>query len=83
MNESHYDEKYFEWQRKVGKFGGIANLFKFEEYIESDSDILDFGCGGGFLLSNIQTSGKKIGVEINPSARDVAKQNGIECKESR
>lgn len=79
MNESHYDEKYFEWQRKVGKFGGIANLFKFEEYIESDSDILDFGCGGGFLLSNIQTSGKKIGVEINPSARDVAKQNGIEC----
>lgn len=28
MNESHYDKKYFEWQRKVGKFGGVYPLRK-------------------------------------------------------
>ena len=47
MYESHYNAEYFEWQRRVGEFGGKANLFKFEEYIEDNSDILDFGCGGG------------------------------------
>lgn len=47
MNETYYDEKYFEWQKTVGEFGGKANLFKFEKYINEDSDVLDFGCGGG------------------------------------
>ena len=78
MNELYYDEKYFEWQRQVGEFGGKANLFKFEKYIGANSDVLDFGCGGGYLLKNVETTGRKIGVEINPVAREMAKQNGID-----
>ena len=38
---------------------------------------MDFGCGGGFLLKNIDC-GKKIGVEINPSARANAIKNGLQ-----
>lgn len=77
MNESNYDERYFEWQKQIGEFGGKANLFKFEDWIGSDDDVLDFGCGGGYLLKNIKTSGKKIGVEINPAAQKTAIENGV------
>ena len=74
-----YDEEYFAWQKEIGEFGGKANLFKFGRYFDSTDDILDFGCGGGYLLDNITTSGKKIGIEINPAARREAERKGIEC----
>lgn len=74
----HYDDKYFEWQKKVGEFGGEANLFKFEKHIQDEDVVLDFGCGGGFLLNNINCR-RKIGVEVNPDARKYAEKKGIEC----
>jgi SAM-dependent methyltransferase len=73
----HYDQKYFEWQKSVGEFGGWANKTKYEKYISKDDVVLDFGCGGGFLLKNIDCA-KKIGVEINPTAAETAKSNSIE-----
>jgi len=73
----HYDKKYFDWQFSIGEFGGWANKTKFLEYIGSKSDVLDFGCGGGFLLSGLHC-GKKVGVEVNPSAAETAKSKGIE-----
>lgn len=78
LNGGYYDERYFDWQRKIGEFGGKANLFKFEPYISGEEDILDFGCGGGYLLKNIITTGTKLGVEINPAAAQIAAQNGVE-----
>lgn len=73
----HYDEKYFNWQSSIGEFGGWANQTKFIDYITSKSDVLDFGCGGGFLLSGLNC-GKKVGVEPNISAAETAKSKGIE-----
>lgn len=78
---NYYNRKYYNWQKSVGEFGGKANLFKFEKYIEKTSDVLDFGCGGGYLLANINTQGRKIGIEVNPVAREEAKKRGIECLE--
>lgn len=75
MVNNHYDSNYFEWQKRIGEFGGMANLFKFDKYIHSNMDVLDFGCGGGFLLKNLKTDGKKYGVEINESARKTAIEN--------
>jgi len=74
--ESHYDEDYFKWQSKIGEFGGWANLNKFDKYISLDDIILDFGCGGGYLLNNIKCK-KKYGIEINPHAMKQAKKFGI------
>jgi len=74
--ESHYDEKYFEWQSTIGEFGGWANLDKFSNYINQEDVVLDFGCGGGYLLNNIKCS-KKIGVEINPYAIKQAESFGV------
>ncbi|MGJ3522811.1 class I SAM-dependent methyltransferase [Nitratidesulfovibrio sp. D1] len=73
-----YDMEYFEWQRIVGEFGGKANLFKFAEHVKPSDVVLDFGCGGGFLLKNINCR-RRIGVEVNHAAAKVAIENGVEC----
>ena len=46
-----YGQDYFEWQRRIGEFGGQANAFKFIDHCNEDLVILDFGCGGGYLLA--------------------------------
>ncbi|MFM7887555.1 MAG: class I SAM-dependent methyltransferase [Pseudanabaena sp.] len=74
---NHYDDQYFDWQAPIGEFGGWANQTKFIKYISERSEVLDFGCGGGFLLRNIQCA-KKVGVDVNPAAAAAAKKNGLE-----
>jgi len=76
MKNKYYNKEYFNWQKNIGEFGGIANVFKFEKYINNSDNVIDFGCGGGFLLKNIKCK-DKIGIEINSSARKIATKNGI------
>ncbi len=71
-----YDKEYFEWQKNVGILGGRLNLFKFEPFIQPDDTVVDFGCGGGYLLKNINCT-QKYGIEINDIAREEAAQHGI------
>ena len=80
MNE-HYEANYFDWQKDIGAFGGWAELVKFENYITPEMNVIDFGCGGGFLLKNINCKGK-IGIEINDVARKSAYNLGIEAFKS-
>ncbi|CAM1381209.1 hypothetical protein FF3_01950 [Fretibacterium fastidiosum] len=75
--KNYYDEKYFDWQRDIGSFGGWANRTKFESYISPGDRVLDFGGGGGYLMAQINCAEKRI-VEINASAREQAKAMGIE-----
>ena len=70
--KSHYDEKYFDWQSKIGKFGGLANKIKFRNFIKKGKKVLDFGCGGGYLLSSFDNI-EKYGVEVNEVARKTNK----------
>jgi SAM-dependent methyltransferase len=74
---TYYDEKYFEWQRHIGTFGGYANSKKFINSIKQSDVVVDFGCGGGFLLNNLEC-GRRIGIEPNPSAAESVKHLGIE-----
>ncbi len=78
---AHYNKKYFDRQHPIGEFGGWANKTKFADYINKNDDVLDFGCGGGFLLKNLNCK-KRVGVEINPSAAEKAKKNGIDVYKS-
>ena len=43
--------------------------------------MLDFGCGGGYLLKFLNCK-KKAGIEINPTAASEAKKNGVEIFQS-
>ena len=81
MNESYYNSQYFEYQQSRGEFGGFVNQMIFKDHIGNDDILLDFGCGGGFLLKNLQCK-KRIGIEINESAAMVARENGIEVHSS-
>ncbi|MGD8634004.1 MAG: class I SAM-dependent methyltransferase [Anaerolineales bacterium] len=73
---SHYDKEYFDWQRDQGKFGAIADRFKFDEYIQTNDAVLEFGCGGGYLLNSILAKAK-MGIEISDHARRAANQSGL------
>jgi len=75
---SHYDEKYFSWQKRIGIFGSRANLFKFSPFVTADKVVVEFGCGGGYLLARLPAKAK-IGIEINPSAVAEAERQGIKC----
>lgn len=77
-HETHYTADYFKWQGAIGEFGGWANLDKFRDYINPEDVVLDFGCGGGYLLKNINCK-EKIGIEINDSARAKALDSGASC----
>jgi SAM-dependent methyltransferase len=72
-----YGEEYFAWEKEVGEFAGWVSQTKFSKYISKDDDVLDFGCGGGYLLKNIICK-RKIGVEPNKSAIETAERNGLE-----
>lgn len=73
----HYDAKYFEWQKQIGFVGGILNKFKFEGDINrKDGIIMDFGCGGGYLLNNFEAK-EKIGFEVNKICWEQCEKFGI------
>lgn len=72
----HYDASYFQWQRTVGEFGGVANSFKFKNSIRRGDTVLDFGCGGGFLLKNLDCA-VRLGIEINNSAHAQIIENEV------
>jgi 2-polyprenyl-3-methyl-5-hydroxy-6-metoxy-1,4-benzoquinol methylase len=74
---SHYNEKYFKWQQTIGMLSGSANRFMYQPYIGKNDVVLDFGCGGGYLLAQLEC-GRKIGVEINRVARATALSQGVE-----
>src|ERR1700730_18197235 len=77
MKQAVYDTTYFDSQRLVGEFGGWANALRFAPHINPDDDVLDFGCGGGFLLKELNCR-RRLVVEINAAARAVASGTGVE-----
>lgn len=74
---AYYDETYFAYQQRSGEFGGWALAPLYAPYIKATDRVIDFGCGGGYLLKSLEC-GERIGVEINQTARDIARDvNGV------
>ena len=76
-----YKEDYFEWQKTLGKIGGIYDSPKFLGFVEHNDTLVDFGCGGGFILEKMPCL-NKIGVEVNPTAREFCIKKGLKVVES-
>lgn len=68
---------YFAWQGEDGITQALFNIHLWQPFISHYDDILDFGCGGGFLLKVLEGR-KKVGVEVNPYAYESARKLGIE-----
>lgn len=73
---NHYNKKYFDWQRKAGLYGAQQDIWMYESFIGETDSVLDFGCGGGYMLEKIKC-GLKYGVDINPLARKEAEKKGV------
>ncbi|MDB5248358.1 MAG: hypothetical protein JWQ40_2752 [Segetibacter sp.] len=69
--DQYYNEDYFEYQKGHGEFAAEAMQGFFQPYIKETDKVLDFGSGGGFLLQKLNAK-EKLGIEINPSARNFA-----------
>ena len=73
----HYNDSYFDWQIGINEFGGIANSFRFSRHVVHTDTVIDFGCGGGYLLKEIKCS-QKIGIEPNESTHEQIKENNVQ-----
>ena len=69
-------EEYYAWQSKGARLGAELELHKFAEHVDADSTVVDFGCGGGYLLELLGAR-EAVGVEPNDAARRGAAARGL------
>lgn len=74
--EDYYDESYFLYQKKLGEFGATWKKRMFQSHILQETILVEFGSGGGYLLRELDAK-EKIGIEINDTARQNAREIGI------
>lgn len=70
-------EAYFAWQRTGGKKGAVYNRKFFAPFVHEEDSVLDFGCGGGYMLQALSCR-NKVGIDVNPAAQAEARKLGIE-----
>jgi len=73
--------QYYEYQSQWGEIAGQIIARKFERHIRPSDVVLDFGCGGGFVLNSLACH-RRLGVEINPIARRAAETREVDCFET-
>jgi SAM-dependent methyltransferase len=81
VSDHYLDAKgrsYLAWQDTGGIENGRIEARKFAPLIRPEHVVLDFGCGAGNILRAL-TCARKIGVEVNPAARERCEQVGITC----
>jgi SAM-dependent methyltransferase len=69
--------RYAEWQIAYARITGHVLARRLQRHIRSDAVVVDFGCGGGQVLSQIRCA-RRIGVEPNPTAAGACRARGIE-----
>lgn len=79
--KNYYDKTYYNWQVQWGLLGALIDTWKFQPYIKETDAVLDFGCGGGYILEQLQCK-EKYGVDINPIAQEEAKKRGVHIYET-
>jgi SAM-dependent methyltransferase len=82
---SHYrgelGARYFGWQGSGGELEARIELAKFEAEVGPGDSVVDFGCGGGWLLELLPAA-RRTGIEPNPLARGEGERRGLRIVES-
>lgn len=78
---SHYrpggeGEAYFAYQVRGAEVAARIAVTRFQPHVGPGDDVVDFGCGTGWLLK-VLSAGTKVGIEPNPAARRHAADLGI------
>lgn len=74
---------YFSRQGSCGISGGELEARKLGPFIGKARSVLDFGCGGGFLIEALRRTVPVVcGIEPNPVAREACTRRGLEVHES-
>jgi SAM-dependent methyltransferase len=68
--------QYYAWQHKGAELGAELERPKFAPYVGPRHTVVDFGCGGGFVLAGLD-AGERIGIEVNDAARAAANGRGV------
>ena len=70
--------EYAAWQLRSGSPAlALTEARIYQPYVDSTATLLDFGCGGGALLSTL-TCGRRLGVEPLEDSRTAAIERGLE-----
>ena len=75
---TYNDDYYLRFQKPIGEFGAKFHFKEYRKHISLNDVILDFGCGGGFLLEALKAK-EKYGVEINPFLIKILNAKNIKC----
>jgi len=75
--KGHRGDAYFATQERDAWTKAELARRKFQGYLSATDTVVDFGCGGGYLLALLPVN-HKIGVEVNDRNRETAAGLGIE-----
>jgi SAM-dependent methyltransferase len=68
------------WEEKVRQKSKFQDAVKYLEN-KSIQSILDIGCGNGYFLDQFDKRIKRVGIELNPYAADIARRKGLQIHE--
>lgn len=67
---------YFTYQNRFAAKRAALKARRIEKYIKETDRVLDFGCGGGWLLASLNCA-VRVGIEPNRAAHEVCRENKI------
>ncbi|WP_188080180.1 class I SAM-dependent methyltransferase [Neorhizobium sp. P12A] len=72
----YYDKSYFKKTFEHQRYAAYFDRLKFDKFVGPSDRVIDFGCGGGYILSGLDVK-ERVGVEVNEAAAAAARKNGI------
>lgn len=73
-------KEYFAYQQQQAP-GAALEARKFAPHIRLTDRVLDFGCGGGWVLRGLDCA-ERVGVELNEAAHAFCRENGVLVRRS-
>jgi SAM-dependent methyltransferase len=74
-------EDYWRYQEPIGRESARRDRWKVTPHVASDDRLVEFGCGGGFMLEQLPVA-ERLGIEVNPGPRAAGLSRGLDVRDS-